>query len=346
MLIEENFEVLITSRNIDFYRKLGFSVDLKDKINIMSSQLTPYNKNKVKVECDYCGNIITRMFKDHYKIENKNTFNGKHACKSCAHIKSKDVTNEFYNGTHPSQQEDAINKRKSTNMMKYGAETPLQSKEIQDKIKLVMLDKYGVDNIFKHESFYDIRANSMIKKYGYTYVINDPNRKDAIISKRNNTLYENKKAPCSTQQLYIQNILGGELNYPIEKLMLDIAFIDENIYIEYQGSGHNLDVKLGKITNDNFKIKEMKRYYFLKNKGWKMIEIISRKDYVPRKEKLLEMLVLAREVLSATSVIQFDIDNNQVKYNKKYFYYDFGNLISYSILHKSIERNTYEKLLV
>lgn len=345
MLIEEDFIVNITNKNIKFYEEMGFKINLKDKITVKSSQLTPYNKNVVKVKCDYCGEIINRAFRDHYKIVNKEMFNGKHACKKCSKFKNKEIIKEFLDGVHPSQSEKAIKKRISTNKERYGGNNPFHSTEVKDKAKDTLLKNHGVDNFFKHESFYDIRNKTMIDKYGYAFPMLDPSRKDDIVEKIVKTLSDNNNAPCSTQQKYINDIIGGEINYPISKLLLDIAFTEEKIYVEYQGSGHNLNVKLSKINQDNFDKKEKERYYYMKNKNWKMIEIISQKDNLPKKDKLLEMMILAREILKNTSYIQFDIDNSTVRYYKETKNYDFGETISYYDLHKNIKHNNYDYLI-
>ena len=56
----------------------------------------------------------------------------------------------------------------------------------------------------------------------------------------------------SKQQLYIHSLLGGELNYCTGKCFLDIAFLDEKIYLEYDGGGHDLSVKLGNMSKEEF----------------------------------------------------------------------------------------------
>lgn len=110
--------------------------------------------------------------------------------------------------------------------------------------------------------------------------------------------------------------------------MLDIAFPNEKIYIEYQESGHNLDVQLGKVTEEEFKRKEINRFYFLKNKGWRMIEIISSNDKLPKEDKLLEMIKLAKEMLQDNNHIGFNIDNGTVRIKNSINIYDFGELLT------------------
>jgi len=138
------------------------------------------------------------------------------------------------------------------------------------------------------------------------------------------TMYENGTQQCSTQQRYIHSLIGGELNYPIKESSLDIAFINDKLYVEYDGGGHDLSVKLESTTQDEFDKKERNRRYALYRSGWKEIRIISKKDYLPNDNIILEMVNYAKEYLNTGhSWIKFDIDNQLVKcsqFNIKYNY--------------------------
>lgn len=101
-----------------------------------------------------------------------------------------------------------------------------------------------------------------------------------------NTFTKNSTIATSKQQLYIHSLLGGELNYCTGKCFLDIAFLDEKIYLEYDGGGHDLSVKLGKMSKEELERKEMKRYYALKSEGWKCIKVISENDKIPSDEDI------------------------------------------------------------
>lgn len=142
--------------------------------------------------------------------------------------------------------------------------------------------------------------------------------------RRLNTFYKNGTQKCSLQQKYILDLIGGKLNYPIANSSLDIAFPDEMIYIEYDGGGHDLSVKLGEITDNKFREKEKRRNYGLYKLGWKSIRIISKKDYLPSDTKIKEIIQLGKNILKERSWIVFDIDNSEVKYNNFTDLYDFG----------------------
>ena len=57
------------------------------------------------------------------------------------------------------------------------------------------------------------------------------------------------------------NILHGILNYPIGKYFADIL-LQDNIVVEYDGSGHDMSVRMGIITYENFIYKEFRAFKF------------------------------------------------------------------------------------
>ncbi|MGG0797297.1 hypothetical protein ABE137_25470, partial [Brevibacillus laterosporus] len=74
-----------------------------------------------------------------------------------------------------------------------------------------------------------------------------------------------------------------------------------------------------------------KRWYFLHRKNWKEIRIISTKDILPFKEKILEIISYAKSHFSSGhSWITFDIDNSLVETSSDVQHYDYGQLIKIS----------------
>jgi hypothetical protein len=57
-------------------------------------------------------------------------------------------------------------KRKATNIEKFGVEHPFQNKEIKDKIKKTFVDKYGVDNPSKNKDIRDKQKQSCLERFG------------------------------------------------------------------------------------------------------------------------------------------------------------------------------------
>ncbi|MBD8839491.1 hypothetical protein IFU39_16890 [Paenibacillus sp. CFBP 13594] len=217
----------------------------------------------------------------------------------------------------------------------------VQEKSTQDIAEMFNKDKTMINKLLRNKGI-EIRKNNSpitikrrmekafatnLRRYGTKYASQYPAIKEKIAF----TCFRNNSAPTSSQQKYLHSFLGGELNYPISHLNLDIAFPNENIYIEGDFSGHWISIDLNHITEKEFHNKEIKRYYFLKSMGWKSIKIISRKDYLPSPEKLNEMMILARKYFeSGRGWIEYDIDNHVYRTSLEIEDYDYSKLVRVS----------------
>lgn len=211
-------------------------------------------------------------------------------------------------------------KAKETNKIKYGEESIMYVNEFKEKIKNTCLQRYGVENPMQNELFKQKCLNN-----------------SAITKQRNNTVN------TSITQIYVCNNMGGILNYPIKALHLDIAFPDKKIYVEIDGSGHNLNVKKGEITQEEFDKKEMKRWYALYNRGWKEIRIITTKDKIPTKEIINFIKSYGFEQLNNHSWIHFNIDKGTIETSNSVINYDYGELLSWHIQNKHFK--VFEQLM-
>jgi hypothetical protein len=336
------------------------------KINVKIEHLLPSTKIAVPYECDYCGekdfkeygnliigrNIISKdsceqckglkmketnlivygveatMQLDSTRQKSKETFMKKYGVEHNMQIKENKEKREKtylqkYGYTSASKNEKVKEKIKQTNLEKYGVESPFQSNEIKQRIKETNLIKYGVTNPMQNKFVKKKAEETNIERYGTP----NPSQNKEIREKMSKTLFENNTAPCSIQQKYIHSLLGGTLNYQFSKLLLDIAFVDDKIYLEYDGGGHSLNVELGKITQEEFNKKENKRWHFLLDNGWREVRVISSKDKLPSDKKLIEMFAYARNYLNTgRRMIKFNIDNSTVETSQFVKEYDFGKL--------------------
>src|SRR5699024_4424823 len=71
MLIEEEFEIKINNKNINYFRNLGYEVSMRDVITVPTSQLSKGSHVKVLVQCDYCEEKFRRIYKDYLKFKGK-----------------------------------------------------------------------------------------------------------------------------------------------------------------------------------------------------------------------------------------------------------------------------------
>lgn len=261
----------------------------------------------------------------------KNTFIKKYGVDNYSQTKEcRDkvkATNRIkYGVDNPFQNNEIKEKIRKTNLQKYDVEHPMQLEEVKEKIRQTCLIKYGVENPFQDENIKQKIANTFYERYG---VIN-PLQLDSVRKKWAKSMYESGKICTSNQQLYLHNLYGGELNYPISYYSADICFSDEKIDIEYNGGGHNLCVKTGQVTQGEFNKKEYHRDITIKSEGYKIMTIISSKDYLPSDEVLLQMLEQARTYFNTTTHtwIEYNIDTSIMRNaeNKDGVYFDFGDL--------------------
>jgi len=172
----------------------------------------------------------------------------------------------------------------------------------------------------------------LYKKMGCMKCVND---------RRIKTMCENGVINTSFNQKYLHYILGGMLNYPVKMYSLDIAFPEEKIYIEYDGSGHGLSAKLGARSEEEQKRIEIIRDKMLQEEGWKRIRIISKYDKLPNREETEKLINFCFAYLKHEgSWVHIDIDNNEIYSRRFSIEVSFNNLLTaYSIKKK------YKKLI-
>jgi len=185
---------------------------------------------------------------------------------------------EFY-----SQTDECKTKSKETLFNNYGVEHAMQSDILKQNAHQTLMKNYGVEHALQNKDILNKMKTSLIKKYN----VDNVSKIEDIKIKKAETFYKNGTIATSRQQLYVYKILGGILNYSVDTPSLDIAFPDKMIYIEVNGSGHDLGVKMGNMTQEEFYNKEKRRYYYLKNRGWKGIFINTKSDYIPKDEILI-----------------------------------------------------------
>ena len=96
--------------------------------------------------------------------------------------KKKSTNLEKYGVDNASKSEATKEKVKKTNLEKFGAEYPLQSDEIKEKSKGVFIERYGVDNPSKLKSVRDKAENTMLEKYGTKHAMQNGEVKESLKS--------------------------------------------------------------------------------------------------------------------------------------------------------------------
>lgn len=225
-----------------------------------------------------------------------------------------------------------VNKAFETFYNKTGYDYPSQSPEVREKIVQSYIDHYGVSNPQLSSEVRKHSEKTCLERYGYKTPFQSPEIKSKIAQ----TSYKNGTVPTSKQQFYIFNLYRltddmVQLNYPISHFNADICFLDEKLDVELDCGGHNLSVKTGQLTQEQFDKKELIRDRVIKSEGYKLIRIKSKTSKLPYDKILLQMLFEARNYFYQYpnhSWIEYDIDNSIVRNAecKNGVYYNYGKL--------------------
>ena len=185
---------------------------------------------------------------------------------------------------------ECIKKRKElTNLKKYGVKCIFQAKKVQLKITEILKQKYGVDKVGNIPGIRE-KIQSTAKKHHYI--------------------------PASKQQKRLQKLFGGILNYVYKNYAIDIALLDEKIAIEYNGSGHDLNVQKQRVTEEEFIQHENERKNFLLKNNWKLLVIISKDD------TLTNNFILKKLFYFIKNKFKNNINYAEINFDKKNIFFD------------------------
>lgn len=303
MLLTKEVEIKWEHRNKGYYISKGYTyTNVKDTFVVPLHIVPKHSRVIIDILCDYCKTNIVQKTYDTYNAQKKKSLIQKDCCEDCWSLKLSESMFLKYGENNASNVEEFQDKRVNTFIENFGTDNPMKIKEIVEKGKITNIERYGVSHAMKLEGEH---ARRLVKAV--------------------NTMYQNGTGASSRPQRYIHDLVGGEHNYPIKTLMLDIAFPEDKIYIEFDGGGHDLQVIKKNITKKEQIAKEKNRAYYLRNRGWRKIHITSKKDYIPQDDMLLKLIELAREYFeSGGTYFKIDIDQNKIIKGKVSENYDFG----------------------
>lgn len=336
-LISEYVRTNWQRRNIRHYKSKGHVyTGIGEEFLVKATDLSKGSHVEVLTKCYYCEDIVEKTYKTYLMQTEDGT--GINSCRKCKNNKLERNFKEKHGVNNPMYLESVKKKQRETMMKNHGVEFPLQSKEIlsktketnkeryggtspmhndkvKEKISNTNIRRYGVSYYSQTEEFKEKFKKASLKKYGYENISQSPE----IKRKKAETMYKNGTTPSSSQQNHIHKLVGGKLNYPVSKSSLDIAFPDEMIYLEYDGGGHNLSVKLGQQSQKEFDKQDRKRTFFLFDKGWKEIRLVSDEDKLPSDEEIVKTVNKAKQLLNNERVksIIINWDNNTVLFGFK-----------------------------
>lgn len=297
-IITKEVEVRLNGNNVNYYRQLGYDIPMREASRAMKYQ-----------GFDYVADFKKSIF---VKIEDvpKN---------SKALIES---TCDYCGKPKPIMRYSDYNKQTKNGALKCCCEkcSSLKHKEI-------MLDKYGYEGTMQVPEIRERVLRTNIEKYGCEY----PSQSLEVREKIAKTFYNNSSQKASKQQCYINNLYQGILNFPVKFYCADICLPCDNLIIEFDGSGHMLNVSMGHESAEEYLHREIVRYIVVKNEGYKQMKIISNNDKLPSDQILLQMLNEAKQYFSEYpnhSWVEYDIDNSIIRNaeHKDGIPYNYGEL--------------------
>lgn len=280
MVLEQTVIVLINQYNEQYYKDKGYIFGKRgEKIEVKTEDLSPGSGIKIHCQCNYCGRIIEKAYRRYLQTCDDI------CCDSCKEKKVLKNTIEKYGVRSTLRLPEIEGKVKATNLEKLGVEMPLQSPIVREKCKETMRKRYG--------EAYTLQSKELREKVNFT-----------LLTQGKSIVY------TSAQQKTLNEYIGGELNYPIGPYYIDIFLKEQNVCVEYDGRGHDLSVRTGKITPQEFVHKEKNRIEFLLQRGYKLLKLKSKTDKLPNFEKLKEIIENCLLELKVSNFYSYNFDDD------------------------------------
>lgn len=317
---------------------------------VKTTDLPDTSPVKIHVICDYCGNVFVSTPRLVHEMEKaciskcackrcrgqklKETLHNKYGVESymdipefvekqkATNLRKYGVENPFasrqiqekikeslmdkYGVEYAGQIETGKEKAKITNMAKYGVPHSSQLKKTQDKKHHTVQERYGVDHVSQLSEVKEKIRQSCLARYGVEYYSQLPEHRQKMSA----FFLENNKPPSSAGQDHICKLVEGKLNYRCHGFFLDTLYEDW-LDIEYNGTGHDLSVKFGLLTQEEFDKKERQRKAAIFGYGYKMLILYysqSKRDNLPKDDLLVPVLELAISRLKHEDIYELTID--------------------------------------
>lgn len=159
------------------------------------------------------------------------------------------------------------------------------------KAEATTLAKYGVKNAMQVDEFLQKQRESCKNNENFQKKTNS-----------SASCFE-KGIPVSKAQKNLADCLSGfELNYQFEKYYLDLC--NGKIAIEYDGSGHDLIVRTGKMSSEDFEKKEEVRKESVEN-NFRLLQIRDLKDRFRKKENINKYLDVINSFINGNEKFLF-----------------------------------------
>ena len=232
MIVDKNITVKIYSKNINYYKKLGYDVKNNDIIEIPVEELSKGSHIFVNIVCDICGKEKSMRYHRYTRnIERQGYYT---CCPKCGN-----------------------QKRIETNLKKYNVKFSALGVDIKTKREETNVNKYGVSNVFMSDIFKEKIRETCFEKYGYFYPMQNENIKNKSLKNRKNTLILDTSLYHS-YKLKIRNLTKQNKKFLFENWdgfdFYDGEFIKDNFLLdsnspEYPTIDHKIPTTYGFLNN-------------------------------------------------------------------------------------------------
>lgn len=169
MLLSTHAEVQWNAKNKKHFCDLGYKfTKMRDPFTVKVEDLTDGSSATVIVKCDYCGKEYPIMWQTYMAIKRRSGI--KDCCKDCCEIKSKEVIEKKYGG-YTEMHASCDDKRKRTNIERYGAANVFGSPAVKEAIKETNLKKYGVPYSQQCAEVHNKTIQTCREKYGVGHYV-------------------------------------------------------------------------------------------------------------------------------------------------------------------------------
>lgn len=273
------------------YESLGYEyTGYLQPFKVKAEDLSKGCHAKVITKCDYCGKEKIKEYCSYFR-EHDNILGD--CCKKCKTIKQKATNMERYGVTIALKRKDIQQKRIQTNMKKYGCASPTQNIDIINKTKQTCRKRYGGNSSMSSQKVLEKYKQTCMERYGVPFASQNPIIKEKTIRTLMKTINENGTIPTSKPERAMCDILidmfGVEKCHPsflYDKIIMDCMLEIDNL---------KLDIEYDGIYWHSKKLhKDMKRDYWVKSQGFKIIRVKSGSK-VPTREQLQDAIDYLRE---------------------------------------------------
>lgn len=259
-MINNNFVTIKgNSRNIDYYRKKGYSIEVGKEISVNVNDLSHGSTFLVDVSCDTCLSNRLLTWSSYLKYTTADS-QGKYYCKNCAVDKRINTNIEKYGGKSPTKSNSVVEKIKKTNLERYGNasslhginqsktdsvfiekwghKTVLKNEGIKEKIRKTLIEKWGVDSPLKNKQIIDKLKETNIERWG----VDNPS-KNASVKEKIKDVHFNKWGDyfVRTDEFKEKTKQTNQTRYNSDFYQRSESFVNQ--VIENKIKNYNLDVR-------------------------------------------------------------------------------------------------------